>query len=117
MVRAIPLAWTRAGLVARVFDEVALCDPDAGSCRAVWKAPAPFFVVESVALGDEDLLVGLAKTDACSTDTRIRELHRLDLATGRATKVFETPERTFLSDLDWIATPPAATPAPAAEAR
>jgi hypothetical protein len=117
----LAFAWTRAGIVARIGEWIALCDPDAATCREVWKPERPHYVVRAVPIGDRALLVGLADDSDPVGLGRTAELRRIELASGEARLVFRTPERTYLQDFDWIAAgapgPEGAAPDAAAGAR
>jgi hypothetical protein len=111
------LWWDRSGIWAHVDGWVALCDPDAGGCTPVWRPPAPWHPNRGVPLGPGSALIGVSHEERyASPEVRNRQLWRLDLGTGEAEKIYETPERVYLAGFDWIAAPPgpaaAAAPTP-----
>jgi hypothetical protein len=98
------LWWGPDGVYARIDAGVSRCDPDGGGCRPIWTPPSGF-VVAGAAAGEGVALLLVADDDPRTSETRARELHRVDLATGRGERLHRTPDGVFLTELAWTAAP------------
>ncbi len=101
---ARPLWWGQDGIYARIDAGVSRCDPYGGGCQPVWTPPAGF-VVAGAAVGEGVALLLVADDDPRTSETRARELHRVDLATGRGERLHRTPDGVFLTELAWTPAP------------
>jgi hypothetical protein len=101
---ARPLWWGSDGIYAAIEGGVSRCDPAGGGCVAVWSPPSGF-VVGGTPVGDGAALLLVADDDPITSETRARELHRVDLATGRAERLHRTPDGVFLTEIAWTAAP------------
>jgi hypothetical protein len=88
------------------------CDPEGAGCVVVYE-PIPLGAVHfGVELAPGDALVGVLPMERYvmpELESRAREIHRIDLATGRVKAVWRLPEHEYVSGMSWIPEPP--TPA------
>ena len=70
----------------------------------MWSPPAGF-VVGGTPTGDGAALLLVADDDPITSETRARELHRVDLVTGHGERLYRTPDGVFLTEIAWTAAP------------
>jgi hypothetical protein len=81
------------------------CDPAGSGCAFVWTPGSEKRVVEARAAGGDVALV-LVRDHAASSDLDLpRELHRVQLDSGRSELLYVAPDNLYLAEIDWVGAP------------
>jgi len=100
-----PLFWTGDAIYARQRRGLVRCDPGGRGCAVVWAPGGARRVTDGRAAGPDAALV-LVRDHAAESELDLpRELHRVQLASGRADLVHTAPEAVYLAAIDWVDAP------------
>lgn len=102
----VPLFWNDRGLYARGSSGRLLrCDPQGSGCELVYDPGADRSAVSGTAFrrGQALLLVQDVRLDPL--EIRAKEIHQVDLTTGKGSVLLRLPDGVFINDIDWIADP------------
>ena len=102
---SLPLWWDARGVYARQRRGLVLCDPQGSGCKVVFTPGGDQRVYEGCPAGPDRALL-LVREHAEQLDAELpQSLVQIDLGTGNAQPIYQTPRDVFLSDIDWIAAP------------
>jgi dipeptidyl aminopeptidase/acylaminoacyl peptidase len=102
---SLPLFWSANGIFARQRRGLVRCDPAGSGCTLVWAPGDRKRVVDARAAGGNHALA-LVRDHAVRSELDLpRELHRVELDSGRSELLFTTPADLYLADIDWVDAP------------
>jgi len=98
----IPIFWTSKGLYARSQRGVLRCDPTGEGCTVVYDPGNNRRVLDGTPLGGDEVLLLIQDLQADPLEARAKEIHRLNLNTGKGGLFYRLPADAFASGIDWI---------------
>jgi dipeptidyl aminopeptidase/acylaminoacyl peptidase len=102
---SLPLFWSARGIYARQRRGLVRCDPAGSGCALVWAPGEQKRVVDARAAGGNDALALVRDhTDESELDLP-RELHRVQLDSGRSELLYTAPADLYLAEIDWVDVP------------
>jgi hypothetical protein len=99
---AAPLFWRTDGIYARSGEELVRCDPAASSCSRCYTAGEGRSIVGGTVIDGDRALVLVRDLERHPVEARAKEVHEVDLTTGRGKVLLRVPGDSFISDIDWI---------------
>jgi hypothetical protein len=97
-----PLFWNTEGIYARCNRGLLRCDPVREQCELVYALPKDRFAFAGRAVARNEALLLVQDHDEDPYEARGKEIHSVDLATGRGRVFMRAPDGLYVSDLDWI---------------
>lgn len=97
-----PLFWTERGLYVRGGRGLLRCDPQGSGCQPVYDPGTDRSAVSATAYGSSQALVLVQDLRLDPLETRAKEIHQVDLTTGKGTVLLRLPDGVFITDIDWI---------------
>jgi len=102
--------WAADGLYGIGDGVLQRCDPEGSGCVELFR-PQVEGSLRGVTPGPPGVAYLLVnEEDPCFLETGAREIHRLELATGRTERLLRTPEGVVLTAIDWVDVPDAELP-------
>jgi hypothetical protein len=101
----IPIFWHRSGIYVRSSRGVQRCDPEGLGCEVVYHPGADRYVVNGTLFGKNEALLLVQDRKPDPLEVRAKEIHRLNLLTGKGELWVRLPDDVFVSDIDWIEEP------------
>jgi hypothetical protein len=101
----IPIFWHRSGIYVRSSRGVQRCDPEGSGCQVAYHPGADRYVVSGTLFGAEEALLLVQDRRPDPLEVRAKEIHRLNLSTGKGELWVRLPDDVFVSDIDWIEEP------------
>lgn len=102
--------WAPDGIYGIGNGVLQRCDPDGAGCVEVYR-PRVEGSLRGVTPGPEDVAYLLVnEEDPCFLESGAREIHRLELASGRTERLLHTPAGVLLTGIDWVDVPGAEPP-------
>ncbi len=101
----IPLFWNEDGIYVRtthVGSGLLRCDPEGLGCTPVYAPGEQRSVLSGVQAGGQTALLLVQDPSVDRFETRAKEIHEVNLATGEGRLLLRLPDGVFISDLDWI---------------
>jgi hypothetical protein len=98
----IPIFWHRSGIYVRSSRGVLRCVPEGSGCQVAYHPGADRYVVSGTLFGTNEALLLVQNRRPDPLEVRGKEIHRLDLRTGKGAIWVRLPDDTFVSDIDWI---------------
>jgi hypothetical protein len=100
-----PLFWTARGLFVRSNRGLLRCDLNGAGCDLVYSPGEARFAFTGTAVGNDQALLLVQDHRLDPLETRAKEIHLVDLATGKGRVLLRLPDNVFIDDIDWIADP------------
>jgi hypothetical protein len=97
-----PIFWHPRGIYVSSARGVLRCDPEGKGCDVVYNPGEARHVIGGTAFGENEALLLVKDVKADPLEPRAKEIHRLNLATGKGELWVRMPEDVFVSDIDWI---------------
>lgn len=101
----VPMFWLPSGIYAWSARGVLRCDPEGKGCDVVYNPGEARHVIGGTAFGGDEALLLVADVKADPLEPRAKEIHRLNLSTGKGELWLRMPDDVFVSDIDWIGDP------------
>ncbi len=102
----IPMFWTKSGLYVRSQRGVLRCDPEGKGCTVVYNPGLARRAVDGAPFGSDEALILVQDLHADALEGRAKEIHRLDLNTGKGGLWYRLPDDVFVSMIDWTTDAP-----------
>jgi len=97
--------WAPDGIYGIGNGVLQRCDPAGSGCVVVYR-PKVEGSLRGVTPGPEGIAYLLVnEEDPCFLETGAREIHRLELGTGRTERLLRTPDGVMLDGIDWVDVP------------
>jgi hypothetical protein len=100
-----PLFWNARGLYVRSNRGLLRCDPNGGGCELVYSPGEARFAFTGTAVSNDQALLLVQDHRPDPLEPRAKEIHQVDLATGKGSVLLRLPDGVFIDDIDWIADP------------
>ena len=103
-----PLFWTERGIYGvhqKDSRRLLRCDPWGGGCRPVYAVGRHRWIVSGRPAGADTALLLVHDLWLDPFETRSKEIHQVDLATGEGGLLLRLPPGVFISDIDWSPDP------------
>lgn len=101
----VPLFWKESGIYGRSNRGLLRCDPHGSGCELLYSPGKDRFVLTGTAFGTRQALLLVQDPRVDPLEVRAREIHQVDLTTGKGTVLVRLPDGTFINDIDWINDP------------
>jgi len=102
--------WAPDGIYGLGKGVLQRCDPEGAGCVELYR-PAVEGSLRDVTPGPDGVAYLLVnEEDPCFLEPGAREIHRLELATGRTDRLLRTPDGVLLDEIDWVDVPDAEPP-------
>jgi hypothetical protein len=101
----VPMFWHSSGIYSWSARGVLRCDPEGKGCDVIYNPGDARHVIGGTAVGEHEALLLVADVKADPLEPRAKEIHRLNLSTGKAELWVRLPDEVFVSDIDWIEEP------------
>jgi hypothetical protein len=98
----MPMFWNRSGIYAWSARGVFRCDPQGSGCHVLYNPGDAWHVIGGTAFGEGEALLLVADVKADPLELRAKEIHRLNLSTGKGERWVRLPNDVFVSEIDWI---------------
>lgn len=97
--------WHQNGIYVCSARGVLRCDPEGAGCTAVYDPGEARHVIGGTLIGSDDALLLVKDVQADFLEHRAKEIHRINLFTGKGALWARLPDDLFVSDIDWIEAP------------
>lgn len=97
-----PIFWHSRGIYVSSARGVLRCDPEGKGCDVVYNPGDAWHVIGGTAFGADEALLLVKDVKADPLEPRAKEIHRLNLSTGKGELWVRLPDDVFVSDIDWI---------------
>jgi hypothetical protein len=101
----IPVFWNKDGIYvrqAKIGSGLLRCDPGGSACTPVYSPGEHRAVLEGRPAADGRALLLVKDFRVDPLEVRAKELHEVNLSTGKGRVLLRLPDGVFISDLDWI---------------
>lgn len=100
-----PILWHRSGIYARSSRGLLRCDSEGSGCEVAYHPGRDRYVVDGTLFGTDEALLLVQDRKPDPLEVRAKEIHRLNLSTGKGELWLRLPDDVFVSDIDWIEQP------------
>lgn len=97
--------WHPSGIYVWSARGVLRCDPAGAGCTVVYDPGKWRHVIGGTLVGTDEALLLVKDVQADFLEHRAKEIHRLDLSTGKGELWVRPPDDVFVSAIDWIEEP------------
>lgn len=99
----VPLFWNSDGIYARSHRGLLRCSTQGSDCALVYAPGEARYSFGGTRVGETKALLLVQDLGVDPLEVRAKEIHEVDLTTGKGRVVARLPEDVFISDIDWIA--------------
>jgi len=98
----IPLFWNEDGIYAGSNRGLLRCDPKGSGCALAYSPGKDRSIVNGTPVGTKKALLLVQDLKLDFLEIRAKEIHEVDLTTGKGHLLLRLPENVFINDIDWI---------------
>ena len=101
----MPILWHRTGIYVRSSRGLLRCGPKGSGCEVAYHPGRERYVVDGTHFSADEALLLVQDRRPDPLEVRAKEIHRLNLSTGKGELWVRLPDDVFVSGIDWIEDP------------